>query len=93
MRAAVVAQNVRDRLDGSCLLVHRCSAVVLVGTASPDSTADVSSTAASPVSWLRDDRRLVIPDRSGNNVLDSITNIVAGSGIGLLFVLTGADEP
>jgi PPOX class probable FMN-dependent enzyme len=39
-----------------------------------------------------DDRRLAIPDLAGNNLLDSITNIVAGSGVGLLFLVPGVDE-
>jgi uncharacterized protein len=39
-----------------------------------------------------DEQRLVIPDLAGNNLLDSITNIVCGSGIGLLFLVPGVDE-
>ena len=34
----------------------------------------------------------MIPDLAGNNLLDSITNIVAGSGIGLLFLVPGVEE-
>ncbi len=89
----VVVQKVLDRLD-----VHACSFIaaapfVLVGTASPDGTADVSPKGGPPGFVVAlDDRRLVIPDLSGNNLLDSITNIVAGSGIGLLFLVPGVDE-
>ena len=39
-----------------------------------------------------DAQRLVIPDLSGNNLLDSLQNIVANSHAGLLFVIPGRDE-
>ncbi len=39
-----------------------------------------------------DEHHLAVPDLSGNNLLDSLTNIVAGSGIGLLFFVPGVDE-
>ncbi len=66
---------------------------VLVGTTSPDGTGDVSPKGG-PAGFavVLDDHRLVIPDLAGNNLLDSITNIVAGSGIGLLFLVPGVDE-
>jgi uncharacterized protein len=66
---------------------------VLVSTASPDGTGDVSPKGG-PAGFVvvLDDHRLVIPDLAGNNLLDSITNIVAGSGIGLLFLVPGVDE-
>jgi PPOX class probable FMN-dependent enzyme len=39
-----------------------------------------------------DEHRLAIPDLNGNNLLDTITNIVANPHVGLLFVLPGRDE-
>ena len=39
-----------------------------------------------------DEQRLAIPDLSGNNLLDSLTNVVANSHAGLLFVIPGRDE-
>ena len=41
---------------------------------------------------MLDDHHLAIPDLAGNNLLDSIGNIVHGSGIGLLFLIPGMDE-
>ena len=41
---------------------------------------------------MLDDHHLAIPDLAGNNLLDSIGNIVHGSGIGLLFLIPGIDE-
>jgi PPOX class probable FMN-dependent enzyme len=69
------------------------SPFVLVGTSSPDGTADVSPKGGPPgFVVVLDDQRIAIPDLSGNNLLDSLTNIVNGSGIGLLFLVPGIDE-
>ena len=69
------------------------SPFVLVGTTSPDGTGDVSPKGG-PAGFVvvLDDHRIAIPDLSGNNLLDSITNVVNGSGIGLLFLVPGVDE-
>jgi uncharacterized protein len=69
------------------------SPFILVGTTSPDGTADVSPKGGPPgFVVVLDDHRIAIPDLSGNNLLDSLTNIVNGSGIGLLFIVPGIDE-
>src|SRR5262245_12165209 len=39
-----------------------------------------------------DDTTLLIPDRPGNNRLDSLSNIAHGSGVGLLFLVPGVEE-
>ena len=39
-----------------------------------------------------DDRTLALPDRPGNNRLDSLSNIVANPSVGLLFLVPGFDE-
>jgi hypothetical protein len=93
MPGDVVVQKVLGRLDRHARTFIEAAPFVLVATASPDGTADVSPKggAAGFVAVL-DDQRLAIPDLSGNNLLDSITNIVNGSGIGLLFVVPGVDE-
>jgi len=39
-----------------------------------------------------DDRTLLIPDRPGNNRLDSMTNILTNAGVGILFFIPGFDE-
>jgi PPOX class probable FMN-dependent enzyme len=39
-----------------------------------------------------DDQTLAIPDRPGNNRLDSLSNLVSDGSIGLLFIIPGFDE-
>ena len=41
---------------------------------------------------MLDSHRLAIPDLSGNNRLDSLTNIVSNPRIALLFLVPGLDE-
>ncbi len=90
---SLVVQKVLGRLDHHARTFIEAAPFVLVGTASPDGTADVSPKGG-PAGFVvvLDDQRLVIPDLAGNNLLDSITNIVHGSGIGLLFLVPGIDE-
>ncbi|PLQ01638.1 pyridoxamine 5'-phosphate oxidase family protein [Cupriavidus pauculus] len=39
-----------------------------------------------------DDRTLLLPDRRGNNRIDSLRNILADSRVGLLFLVPGVNE-
>ena len=41
---------------------------------------------------VADDRTLLIPDRRGNNRIDSLRNIVANPRVGLLFLIPGISE-
>ena len=41
---------------------------------------------------IPDDHTLLIPDRPGNNRLDTMTNILTNAGVGMLFFIPGFDE-
>ena len=41
---------------------------------------------------IRDERTLVIPDRRGNNRLDTLRNVVADPRVGLIFLVPGLGE-
>jgi uncharacterized protein len=86
-------QKVLPRLDQHARTFIDASPFVLIGTSSPDGTGDVSPKGG-PAGFVvvLDDQRIAIPDLAGNNLLDSITNIVTGSGVGLLFLIPGVDE-
>lgn len=88
-----VRQKVLAGLDQHARTFIDASPFVLIGTSSPDGTGDVSPKGG-PAGFVvvLDDQRIAIPDLSGNNLLDSITNIVNGSGIGLIFLVPGVDE-
>jgi uncharacterized protein len=91
--AEVVQGKVIDHLDTTARTFIDAAPFVLIGTTSPDGTGDVSPKGG-PAGFVvtLDDNRLAIPDLAGNNLLDSITNIVEGSGIGLIFLVPGIDE-
>ena len=69
------------------------SPFVCLGTQGPEGHADVSPR-GDPRGFVKvlDDRTLAIPDRPGNNRLDSLANIVANPAVGLLFLVPGYDE-
>jgi uncharacterized protein len=41
---------------------------------------------------VEDDRKLLVPDRRGNNRVDTLHNLIADPRIGLLFLVPGIDE-
>jgi uncharacterized protein len=69
------------------------SPFVLVATCDAEGRCDVSPRGGAPgfVSVV-DDTRLVIPDASGNNRLDTVRNIVQTGRVGLLFLIPGMAE-
>lgn len=82
-----------DRLDKHCRDFIALSPFLVLGTANAEGKADVSPR-GDPPGFVKvlDDRTLLIPDRPGNNLLDSLSNIVANPEVGLLFVIPGFDE-
>src|SRR3954452_17004605 len=65
----------------------------LLATSDADGNCDVSPRGGPPgFVHVLDDTRLAIPDLSGNNLLDSLTNTVANPHVGLLFPIPGRDE-
>src|SRR5512143_1855258 len=58
-----------------------------------DGTVDVSPRGGSPGFVKLDGDRLLMPDRPGNNRLDSFRNILSGAGeVSVIFFLPGVDE-
>jgi PPOX class probable FMN-dependent enzyme len=69
------------------------SPFVAISSTGADGRGDVSPRGEKPgfVHTL-DDRTLAIPDRPGNNRIDTLSNIVANPNVGLLFLLPGVNE-
>jgi len=71
--------------------VHAC--VYRARTANAVGKADVSPRGDPPgFAQILDDETLLIPDRPGNNHLDSIENIIANPNVGLIFFVPGSEE-
>ena len=69
------------------------SPFICIGTQSADGKADVSPR-GDPVGFVSilDQHTLAIPDRPGNNRLDTLVNILANPSVGLLFIVPGFDD-
>jgi PPOX class probable FMN-dependent enzyme len=79
--------------DEHCRAYIALSPFVLVATADAEGRCDVSPRGGAPgFASIIDETRLVIPDASGNNRLDTVRNIVQTGRIGLLFLIPGMAE-
>jgi uncharacterized protein len=69
------------------------SPFVLVATAHPDRGLDVSPR-GDPAGFVQvlDERTLLLPDRPGNRIADSLTNLLADDRIALLFLVPGVGD-
>ncbi len=82
-----------DRLDVHCRRFVELSPFVLLATSGPDGLCDVTPRGDAPgFVGVEDERTLLMPDRPGNNRLDSLMNVLARPGVGLLFLVPGVDE-
>lgn len=80
-------------LDQHCRRFIEISPFVVIATAAANGTADASPRGDAPgFVQILDDKHLLIPDRAGNNRLDSLKNLVENPNIGLLFFVPGMNE-
>jgi uncharacterized protein len=69
------------------------SPFVCIGTSGPDGLGDVSPRGGEPgFVQVLDEHHLALPDHRGNNRIDSLSNLVAYPGIGLLFMVPGFED-
>lgn len=84
---------VLEQLDRSCRYFIAHSPIVILATSHPELGIEVSPRGDSPgFVTVLDDNTLVIPDRTGNNRLDSMTNLLENDQIGLFFMVPGVHE-
>ena len=81
-----------DHLDDFCRAFIAVSPMVIVGSQGP--TAVDNSPRGDVLGFIKvaDDHTLLIPDRRGNNRLDTLHNLVRNPKIGLLFLVPGVHE-
>jgi uncharacterized protein len=89
----VVVSKISDRLNPLTRQFIERSPFVCVATKMPGGGIDVSPR-GDPPSFVRilDDRTLLIPDRPGNRIADTLTNLLADPSIGLLFLIPGVGD-
>jgi len=80
-------------LDGHCRTFISLSPLVMMASFGPDGRADVTPRGDAPgFVRVEDGSTLLIPDRPGNNRLDTLTNLISNPALGLLFLIPGVDE-
>jgi PPOX class probable FMN-dependent enzyme len=93
MPSDLVRAKVRDRLDHLTRQFVERSPFVLLATSGEDGTCDVSPR-GDPPGFVRvlDERTLLLPERPGNRLADSLRNVLANRSVGLLFVIPGVGD-
>jgi PPOX class probable FMN-dependent enzyme len=82
-----------DRLDEHCRNFLAHSPFAVIASTRPGRGTDVSPRGDAPgFARVLDANTIAIPDRPGNNRLDTMSNIVADAEVGLLFFIPGIDE-
>jgi len=90
---AIAIKKCLTELDGYCLEYISRSPFLCLSTQNANGAADVSPR-GDPAGFVRvlDSKTLAIPDRPGNNRLDSLSNIISNPSVGLLFIVPGFDD-
>ena len=86
----VVRSKVATRLNALTRQFIERAPFVCLGTCAADGSCDVSPR-GDPAGFVRilDDSTLLIPERPGNRLADSLQNILSNPHVGLLFVIPG----
>ena len=80
-------------LDRHCRRFIELSPFLVIATADADGRLDASPR-GDPPGFVRvlDDVTLLLPDRPGNNRVDSLGNVLTSPGVGLVFFVPGVEE-
>src|SRR5262249_47381032 len=89
----LIVAKVADKLNDLTRQFIERSPFVCVATSSPDGGLDVSPR-GDPAGFVRilDERTLLVPDRPGNRIADTLTNLLADPRVGLLFLIPGVGD-
>jgi PPOX class probable FMN-dependent enzyme len=86
-------RKVLRRLDRHATAFIGLSPFLVLATADVDGRVDASPRGDAPGFVLvRDETTLLLPDRPGNNRVDSFGNILAHPGVGLIFFVPGIED-
>jgi PPOX class probable FMN-dependent enzyme len=91
--AKLIREKIADRLNPLTRQFVERSPVVVVASGRPDGGLDVSPR-GDPAGFVRilDERTLLLPDRPGNKLADTLTNLLADDRIALLFLIPGVND-
>lgn len=88
-----MASKIADHLNDLTRQFVERSPFVCIATGSPDGGLDVSPR-GDPAGFVRvlDERTLLVPDRPGNRLADTLTNLLVDPRIALLFLVPGVGD-
>jgi PPOX class probable FMN-dependent enzyme len=91
--AELVLGKIADRLNDLTRQFVERSPFLCIATSAPDGRCDVSPR-GDPAGFVRilDERTLLLPDRPGNRIADTLRNILANPRVGLLFLVPGVGD-
>lgn len=82
-----------DHLDRHCRRFIEHSPFLVLATADAHGRQDATPRGGDPgFAHVADDHTLLLPDRPGNNRLDSLANLTERPDVGILFMVPGVDE-
>jgi PPOX class probable FMN-dependent enzyme len=89
----LVRNKAIDRIDDICRRFIAASPFVMIATRGADGRLDVSPK-GDPAGFVAvlDECTLAIPDRLGNNRLDTLENVLVHPEVGLIFVIPGHND-
>jgi uncharacterized protein len=89
----VVVSKISLRLNPLTRQFIEASPFMCIATSAPDGRCDVSPR-GDPAGFVRilDDRTLLIPDRPGNRIADTLRNVLENPQLGLLFLIPGIGD-
>jgi uncharacterized protein len=89
----LVQAKVRDRLNDLTRQFVERSPFLCLATSSADGTCDVSPR-GDPSGFVRilDERTLLLPDRPGNRLADSLRNVMQNPHVALIFLIPGVTD-
>ena len=91
--SALVQSKIADRLNDLTRQFIERSPFLCLATSAADGSCDVSPK-GDPAGFVRilDDRTLLLPDRPGNRLADSLRNVLENPHVALLFVIPGVTD-
>jgi PPOX class probable FMN-dependent enzyme len=88
-----VRAKIADRLTEATRTFVERSPFLCLATSAPDGTCDVSPR-GDPSGFVRilDERTLLLPERPGNRLADSLRNVLRNPHVAMLFILPGVSD-
>jgi PPOX class probable FMN-dependent enzyme len=91
--AKLIREKIADRLNPLTRQFVERSPFVVIASGRPDGGLDVSPR-GDPAGFVRilDERTLLLPDRPGNKLADTLTNLLEDDRVALLFLIPGVND-